>query len=121
MQVLNIELIDISEVTISGAFFYEAALKFKDELKLNGIYKISQGTISNESYANSRNDKLSPFRLIFNVNSVFEEVSDVNIIANPEDSAITLAELLDKNMLGQEFSVIAILVKIEDPFELPKS
>lgn len=38
---------DRSDVKISGAFFYEAADKFKDYLKLNSVYKISDGTITN--------------------------------------------------------------------------
>lgn len=38
---------DRSEIKISGVFFYEAAEKFRDELKLNSVYKISEGTISN--------------------------------------------------------------------------
>lgn len=33
---------------------------------------------------------MSPFRLVFNSNSKFEEVSDVKIIANQEDSALSL-------------------------------
>jgi hypothetical protein len=41
VKILNIDLIDRSEVKISGVFFYEAAEKFKDELKLNSVYKIS--------------------------------------------------------------------------------
>jgi hypothetical protein len=41
VRVLNIDLIDRSDVKISGVFFYEAADKFKDELKLNSVYKIS--------------------------------------------------------------------------------
>ncbi len=46
---------DRSEVRISGTFFYDVADKFKDYLKLNSVYKISEGTIANESYNNSRN------------------------------------------------------------------
>ena len=38
---------DRSEVKIAGAFFYEAADKFKDYLKLNSVYKISEGSITN--------------------------------------------------------------------------
>ncbi len=41
VRVLNIELMDRSDVRIAGAFFYEAADKFKDYLKLNSVYKIS--------------------------------------------------------------------------------
>jgi hypothetical protein len=41
VRVLNIELMDRSEVRIAGAFFYEVADKFKDYLKLNSVYKIS--------------------------------------------------------------------------------
>lgn len=63
---------DRSEIKISGVFFYEAAEKFRDELKLNSVYKISEGSIANESYNNTKNDKLSPFRLTFNMNSVFD-------------------------------------------------
>jgi hypothetical protein len=46
---------DRSEVKIAGVFFYEAAEKFREELKLNSIYKISEGTISNENYNNTKN------------------------------------------------------------------
>ena len=44
---LTIELIDRSEVKISGCFFYEAADKFRELLKVNSVYKISEGTITN--------------------------------------------------------------------------
>lgn len=88
---LSIELMDRSEVKISGFFFYEVADKFKDELKLNSVYKISEGSIANETYNNSKNDKISPFKLMFNTSSIFEEVSDVHIIAKSEDSAIPLS------------------------------
>ena len=91
---LTIELMDRSEVKISGYFFYEAADKFRDYLKLNSVYKISEGSIQNESYNNSKNDKISPFKLMFYTSSLFEEVSDVNIIAKLEDNAITLGNLL---------------------------
>jgi hypothetical protein len=90
VRVLNIELMDRSDVKISGAFFYDAADKFKDYLKVGRVYKISDGTITNETYNNTKNDKMSPFKLMFHVNSIFEEVSDVHIIAKSEDSAITL-------------------------------
>lgn len=71
MKILNIDLIDRSEVKISGVFFYEAAEKFKDELKLNSVYKISEGSITSENYNNTRNDKMSAFRLIFGTNAIF--------------------------------------------------
>lgn len=44
---------------------------------------------------------MSPFKLTFNINSVFEEVSDVHVIARPEDAAITLSELLNKPIYDQ--------------------
>ena len=44
---------------------------------------------------------MSPYRLVFNINSKFEEVSDVKIIGRPEEYAITLAELLKRNILDQ--------------------
>lgn len=47
VRVLNIELIDRSGLSISGAFFYEAADKFKEYLKVGSIYKISEGSITN--------------------------------------------------------------------------
>ena len=47
VRVLNVQLMDRSEVKIAGAFFYEAADKFKDYLKLNSVYKISEGSITN--------------------------------------------------------------------------
>jgi hypothetical protein len=117
---MNIDLIDRSDVKISGTFFYEAAEKWRDELKLNSVYKISEGSIASENYNNSRNDKMSPFRLIFSVNSVFEEVSDVNIISRPEDAAITLGDLITKPIFDQEFDIIGILVGIEEPKEITK-
>lgn len=40
---------------ISGAFFGESALKFKDELVKDRVYKISQGQLREESYNNSKN------------------------------------------------------------------
>ena len=81
VRMLTIELIDRSDVKISGYFFYEAADKFNYILKLNSVNKISEGNIANESYNISKNNKLSPFKLIFHTGSAFEEVSDVNIIA----------------------------------------
>lgn len=101
VRMLTIELIDRSEVKITGSFFYEAADKFKDILKLNSVYKISEGGIAEDSYNNSRNEKMSPFKLIFGVNAVFEEVSDVNIIAKSEDSALTLNEVLSRGIYDQ--------------------
>ena len=71
VQMLTIELIDRSDVKISGYFFYEAAEKFRSLLKPNSVYKISEGTIANESYNNSKNDKMSPFKIMFHVNSSF--------------------------------------------------
>lgn len=47
VRMLTIELIDRSEVKIFGYFFYEAADKFKDLIKLNSVYKISEGNIAN--------------------------------------------------------------------------
>lgn len=44
---------------------------------------------------------MSPFKLMFHTNSVFEEVSDVHIIAKSEDSAITLDQLLVKGIEEQ--------------------
>lgn len=38
---LTIDLIDRSDVKITGSFFYDAADKFKDILKVNSVYKIS--------------------------------------------------------------------------------
>lgn len=49
---------------------------------------------------------------MFHTNSVFEEVSDVNIIAKSEDSAISLGELYHKNITDQEFDILGILVDI---------
>jgi hypothetical protein len=72
VKLLNIDLIDRSDVKISGTFFYEAAEKWKEELKLNSVYKISEGSIASENYNNSKNDKMSAFRLVFGVNSIFE-------------------------------------------------
>lgn len=117
---LTIELIDRSEVKISGYFFYDAADKFKDFLKPNSVYKVSEGSIANESYNNSKNDKISPFKLMFHVNSVFEEVSDVNIIAKVEDSALSLGQVLEKGVFDQEFDILGILVEIEEAKEIMK-
>jgi hypothetical protein len=100
-RMLTIELIDRSEVKISGYFFYDAADKFRDYLKPNSVYKISEGSIANESYNNSKNDKISPFKLMFHTNSLFEEVSDVNIIARVEDSALSLGQVLEKGVYDQ--------------------
>jgi hypothetical protein len=44
-KVLNIELMDRTGMKISGAFFGEAALQFKDYLVKDRVYKISQGQI----------------------------------------------------------------------------
>jgi hypothetical protein len=54
------------------------------------------------------------------MNSVFEEVSDVHIIARTEDSAITLNDLLNKQIYDQEFDIIGILAEIEEPKEITK-
>ena len=120
VKLLNIELMDHSEVKIAGVFFYEAAEKFREELQVNGVYKISGGTIANEDYNNTKNEKMSPFRLIFNTNSTFEEVSDVNLIARPEEAALTLAQLVANNQLDQEFDVVGVLAAIEEPQEFNK-
>lgn len=55
VRMLTIDLIDRSDVKITGTFFYDAADKFKDILKLNSVYKISEGGITNDTYNNSRN------------------------------------------------------------------
>lgn len=44
---------------------------------------------------------MSPFKLIFGLDSVFEEVSDVHIIARSEDSAVTLNDVLNKGIVDQ--------------------
>jgi len=54
-RVLNVELMDRTGMKISGAFFGESALKFKDELVKDRVYKISQGQLREESYNNSKN------------------------------------------------------------------
>ena len=38
---------------------------------------------------------------MFHINSQFEEVSDYNIIAKSEDSAVPLGELLNKSIFDQ--------------------
>lgn len=55
---------------------------------------------------------MSPFKLTFGMNAMFEEVSDVNIIARTEDSAITIGDLLNKQIYDQEFDIIGILAEI---------
>lgn len=47
VQILTLELIDRSNMKITGTFYYEDAIKFNGELKLNAVYKISQGSIQN--------------------------------------------------------------------------
>ena len=47
VRMLTIQLIDRSDVKISGYFFYDAADKFRDVLKQNSVYKISEGNIAN--------------------------------------------------------------------------
>lgn len=91
-KVLNLELMDRTGMKISGAFFGEAAKEFKDYLVKDRVYKISQAQIREESYNNSKNDKASPYKLVFTALSKFEEVSDTNSIAKNEDAAITLGE-----------------------------
>jgi len=44
-KVLNVELMDRTGMKISGAFFGDAADKFKDYLVKDRVYKISQGQI----------------------------------------------------------------------------
>lgn len=44
----------------------------------------------------------------------------MKIIANQEDTAITLEQLLYEKILGQEYDIIAILVDIEEPKEFNK-
>jgi hypothetical protein len=56
------------------------------------VYKISQGQIRQENYNNSKNEKISPYKLNFTTLSTFDEVSDTSSIAKNEDAAITLGE-----------------------------
>ena len=56
---------------------------------------------------------LSPYTLIFHNKSVFNEVSDVNIIVKNEDTAITLGEVYDRKVLHQDFDVIAYVVEVK--------
>lgn len=44
-KVLNIELMDRTGMKIAGVFFGDAAVKFKDYLVKDRVYKISQGQI----------------------------------------------------------------------------
>ena len=57
---------------------------------------------------------ISPYTLIFDNKSIFNEVSDVNIIVKNEDSAITLGEVYDRHVLHQEFDIIAIVTQFTD-------
>lgn len=57
---------------------------------------------------------------MFHTNSLFEEISDVNIIARVEDSALSLGQVLEKGVYDQEFDILGILVQIEDPVEIQK-
>lgn len=63
---------------------------------------------------------MSPFKLMFYNNSLFEQVSDVQIISKSEDSAITLSDVLTKRIYDQEFDILGILVEIEDPKDISK-
>lgn len=44
---------------------------------------------------------MSVYSIIFDTKSHFNEVSDVNIIAKSEDTAITLGELCEKRIMNQ--------------------
>lgn len=47
VRLLTVELMDRSDVKILGYFFYDAADKFQNYIKLNSVYKISEGSIAN--------------------------------------------------------------------------
>ena len=57
---------------------------------------------------------------MFHTNSVFQEVSDVHIIAKSEDTAITLDNLLSKGVVEQQYDILGILTEIEEPKEIIK-
>ena len=63
---------------------------------------------------------MSPYRLIFNTNSSFEEVSDVHLIARSEETAINLCDLLTNPQEEQEFDIVGVLVEVEEPKEITK-
>ena len=120
MKVLEIELIDKSKTKILGTFFNEAAVEFNDYLNPNSIYEISKGRLREGNYNNSKNDMFSPYTLIFDSRSLFKEVSDVNLIAKNEDTAVTLGEVYEKRIFHQEFDVIAILGEIKEETTIQK-
>lgn len=74
-------MVDKSKKRILGTFFSDAAVDFNDYLKEGSIYEISKGRLIEGNYNNSKNEKISPYALIFDSKSQFNEVSDVNIIA----------------------------------------
>lgn len=87
---MEIELVDKSKKKIIGTFFGECTIEFNDYLKEGCVYEISKGYIREGNYNNSRNEMLSPYTLVFDAKSTFNEVSDFNIIVKSEDTAITL-------------------------------
>lgn len=52
--------------------------------------------------------------------STFDEVSDTSSIAKNEDAAITLGDCVERRVIGQEFDVVCILIKIEETTEVKK-
>lgn len=63
----------------------------------------------------------SPYTLIFDSKSIFKEVSDVNLIAKNEDTAITLGEVYDKKVFNQEFDVIAYVDEVKEESTIQKA
>lgn len=51
---------------------------------------------------------------MFDEKSQFNEVSDVNIIAKAEDTAITLWDLYERRIFNQQFDVVAYVVEVKE-------
>ena len=95
------ELMDRSNMKINGVCFGDVSVRFYEDLKNNHVYRISKRAIREENYTNTKNDAISAFKLVFFDSSVFEEISDVNLIAKNEDTAFTLDSVIQRRVISQ--------------------
>jgi replication factor A1 len=90
-QILNIELIDTQGSQILATFFNDLANKYDDELKENGVYLMSNGTIkiANQKYTSIKND----YCIVFDRNSEIAEVPDDENIKQQGFCFVTIDEI----------------------------
>ena len=71
---MNVELMDITGMRITGAMFGEVAKDFYDSLSEETLYKVSKGQIREDQYNQNKGKNYSRYTIMLTRNSEFKKI-----------------------------------------------